>query len=184
MQMVIDTIIKVFIITLKILALGLIGVYHIIQDFLVPVLKILGKVIWELLHPFELWRDIMTICINKAKELASTLQPQLTTALNAIMHPLETIINLFERLWQIIVDVTDAILGGLIGAFNSIPFVPNVSTNSAQLNGNGNGGYSNYNNVNKSNTNNINYNISYKKAPTLKQLRSEQRFSQLHPGVI
>lgn len=116
--------------------------------------------------------------INKIKSdvisLANAFKNTLKQAINIVLTPIRALIDLFNELLNIIFDVTDAILGGLIGAFNAIPFVPNIETSSANLTPSS----ANVNTFN--NAQNINYNIQTQRAPTFREAQREKRFVQHH----
>lgn len=151
----------------------------IINSVLVVAFGLLNTVIQAIFTPFRVLNDLVNQGISYIRDLASSINNALIGALENVLNPIQKVIDIFQRLLQIILDITDAILGGLIGAFNSIPFVPNIGGSSANI--------ANYgapsNQSTKNYNNNVNYSINYKKAPSLRELRREQRMTINHGGT-
>ncbi len=152
----------------------------VINALLVIAISVLDTVIQAILSPLRIMNDLFNKGVSLTQHLANTISGALKTSLETILVPIEAVIDVFEKLLDIIINVTNAILDGLIGAFNSIPFVPNIGESSASI-----GATTSSSNVNNSNTSNANYSytINTKNTPTMRQLVNEQRFTKYHGGT-
>lgn len=125
------------------------------------------------LTPFKIIIGLLTGDMGMVKDavvdLANSFKVVLKGAIDFVMIPIRGLIDLFSDLLGIIGDVIGAITGGLVGAFNSIPFVPNIGGNVATLDNNLGQQISNTNNSQV-----FNYNIKAQNAPSLRQLRTQQ----------
>lgn len=159
---------------------------NVLQVVLTTAINIVTGIINNVLIPALNILDGIIKGVTKIVEaLATALEKTLSTAIDIVMTPINALITLFEEMLDIIERVTSAILDGLIGAFNSIPLVPNIDTSSAAATptsargvGQNFAGISNYN------TKAVTYNVSTTKTMSLKDSLREKRLFENHGGVL
>lgn len=112
--------------------------------------------------------------------LANSAINGLQTAFTTLLKPVQAIYDLFTNVLTVIKNLITTITDGLIGAINSIPFLPNIGEKMGvgYVGGGGTG-----TGTNNTNSNTYNYNITAKSTPSLRSLRREQIVFKNHGGL-
>lgn len=142
-------------------------------EFILIAAAIVGIIIVvvELYIHCKTFRKIVNSIVSAVINLAEAIGKKLKKGIDIVMVPLKALYDIFKKIFDKVSDLIDSISHGLIGAFNAIPFVPDIKTSNIAL---GNLPNSGYGNVNNNQQQHFNYNITTQKAPNIRELRSQQ----------
>lgn len=179
--------IKVLQILIKVLAVVIRVLLILVNVFAVILTGAINAVVWildnALLPILNFTIKILQLCIDAVNKLATAFEKQLKHAIEVVMIPIQLLIDAIQWLLDLILAVTDAILNGLIGAFNSIPLVPNIDTSSASTMS-AYGTPTAMGNMNTVNSRSVTYNVTTSKKMTLRESLREQRLFNNHGGQL